>query len=131
MLCSLRAPARSVTIGEVRRRTGMTIRAIRFYEEKGLIASARDGRGQRRYDTQTVERLLFIGQARQAGLQIAEIRRLLAIGDRDGEDQRLAWAQELYGQRLAALDDQRAAVEASAQALGLSLQPQRPQLVAL
>lgn len=131
MLCSLRAPARSVTIGEVRRRTGMTIRAIRFYEEKGLIASARDGRGQRRYDTPTVERLLFIGQARQAGLQIAEIRRLLAIGDRDGEDQRLAWAQELYRQRLAALDDQRAAVEASAQALGLSLQPQRPQLVAL
>ncbi len=130
MLHPLRAPESAVTIGEVRRRTGMTIRAIRFYEEKGLIASGRDGRGQRRYDRLTVERLLYIAEARRAGLQITEIRKLLAIGDRDGEAQSAAWTQELYRQRLLALEAQREALEQSAGAMGFCLAPQRPQLVA-
>ncbi|MDB5470169.1 MAG: redox-sensitive transcriptional activator SoxR [Caulobacter sp.] len=131
MLRSLKAPDRPVAIGEVRRRTGMTNRAIRFYEDKGLIRSGRDGRGQRRYDQAALERLTYIAHARQAGLQIADIRQLLSIADRDGEAQLAVRTQELYRARLAELEAQLEAVEASARALGFSLQPQRPQLVAL
>lgn len=131
MLRTLKAPDRPVAIGEVRRRTGMTSRAIRFYEDKGLFRSERDGRGQRRYDRAALERLIYIGHARQAGLQIADIRQLLSIADRDGEAKLIAHTQELYRARLAELEAQLEAVEISARALGVSLQPQRPQLVAL
>jgi len=131
MLRTLRAPDLLVSIGEVRRRTGMTNRAIRFYEDKRLVESRRDSLGQRRYDRDAVARLIYIGLARQAGLQITDIRQLLAIGDRDGESQQAARTQDLYRARLADLEAQRAAVERSAQALGFSLSPQRPQLVAL
>ncbi len=131
MLRTLKAPDRPATIGEVRRRTGLTIRAIRFYEDKGLVCSDRDGRGQRRYDRSALDRLIYISHARQAGLQIADISQLLAIADRDGGAKLAACTQELYRARLATLEAQLAAVEASARALGFSLQPQRPQLVAL
>jgi MerR family redox-sensitive transcriptional activator SoxR len=120
-----------MTIGDARRRTGMTHRAIRFYEDKGLIASCRDGRGQRRFDSETVDRLVYISLARQAGLAVAEIRDLLSVADREGEAQMFARTQDLYRARLADLETQRIAVEQSARALGLSLQAQRPQLVAL
>ena len=131
MLRALKAPDCPVTIGEVRRRTGMTVRAIRFYEDKGLVTSDRDARGQRRFGQAALARLVYIAHARQAGLQIADIRRLLGIADRDGEAQLAVHTQELYRARLADLEDQLAAIEASARALGFSLQPQRPQLVAL
>lgn len=131
MLRSLKAPDHPAAIGEVRRRTGMTNRAIRFYEDKGLIVSQRDDRGQRRYDRTTVERLIYIGLARQAGLQISEIRDLLTVGDREGEGSMAARTQDLYRARLIDLEAQRMAVERSAEALGFSLQHQRPQLVAL
>jgi DNA-binding transcriptional MerR regulator len=131
MLRTLQAPERSVAIGEVRRRTQMTNRAIRFYEDKALISSGRDGHGRRLYSPQTVERLVYIGLARQAGLSISEIRDLLRLGDENGEQARASRTQDLYRGRLADLQAQWAGVEQSAHALGLSLQPQRPQLVAL
>jgi DNA-binding transcriptional MerR regulator len=131
MLRRLHAPGFAVTIGEVRRRTGLTNRAVRFYEDKGLIASQRDHRGQRLFDAETMERLIYVSQARQAGLSIGEIHQLLSIGDQQGEEQRAARTQELYRARMADLENQARALEASARALGVSLQPQRPQLVAL
>ena len=37
-------------IGDVARRTGVTERTLRYYEELGLLAPARDGGGRRQYD---------------------------------------------------------------------------------
>lgn len=131
MLGPLKAPDRAASIHEVRARTGMTHRAIRFYEEKGLVRCRRDSRGHRRYDDAALERLIFISHARQAGLAIIDIQQLLSTADRHGHAQLAAQTQELYGMRISELEAQLRAVKASAQALGLSLQPQRPQLIAL
>lgn len=65
-------------IGAAARRTGLSIKAIRFYEAVGLIpAPARTGR-YRRYDEAAIERLLLIRDAKTLGLSIAQIKRLLA-----------------------------------------------------
>ena len=38
-----------LTIGEVSKRSGVAASALRFYEDKGLIVSQREGSGHRRY----------------------------------------------------------------------------------
>lgn len=131
MLRTIRAPERAASLGDVRRLTGMTNRAIRFYEDKGLISARRDSRGQRRYETHDLDRLIYIGHARQAGLKISDIRQLLDIGDQAGEAQRMARTQEFCLARLMELEAELAALERSARALGVNLSPRRPQLVAM
>lgn len=64
-------------IGNVARKTGLSIKAIRFYESEGLIpAPPRAGR-YRRYDDATVQMLLLIKDARQLGLSIAGMKELI------------------------------------------------------
>jgi DNA-binding transcriptional MerR regulator len=80
--------ASSISVGSVARLTGMTIRAIRFYEERGLVNPSRDAKGLRRYDREMVDRLLDIGALRAAGLSLLEIAEVLddaASGDRLAE----------------------------------------------
>ena len=36
-----------LSIGETARRSGLTVRALRYYEEQGLLAAVRDSNGQR------------------------------------------------------------------------------------
>ncbi len=68
-------------IGAVARRTGLSIKAIRFYESVGLIpVPARAGR-YRRYDDTAVEILLLIKEARALGLTIAGLRGLIQSAD--------------------------------------------------
>lgn len=128
---SLNAPDLQIAIGEVRRLTGMTSRAIRFYEDMGLIRTARNDRGLRRYDQTALDRLTYIGQARQAGLTVAQINDLLALADRDGKTALIAATLDLYRARVIDLQAQLEAVAESARALGGSVEPQRLKLVAL
>jgi MerR family redox-sensitive transcriptional activator SoxR len=62
-----------LTIGEVARRSGVASSALRFYEERGLIASDRDGSRQRRYPRAVLRRIAFIVFAQRIGLSLAEI----------------------------------------------------------
>ncbi|MBI4227399.1 MAG: MerR family transcriptional regulator [Candidatus Omnitrophica bacterium] len=65
-------------IGEVSRRTGVPIRTIRFYEAEGLLRpSDRRESGYRVYAEQEIEQLQFIRQAKQFGLTLHEIRRIM------------------------------------------------------
>ena len=66
-------------IREVAHQTGLTPRAIRYYEELGLLApAARSERSYRLYDADDLERLRFIrGLRDDAGFSLAEIGRLL------------------------------------------------------
>jgi DNA-binding transcriptional MerR regulator len=67
-------------IAEVARRSGLPASTLRFYEEKGLIASV-GRRGLRRlFDAGVVERLGLIALWRTAGFSLDEIARLLAPG---------------------------------------------------
>jgi MerR family transcriptional regulator, redox-sensitive transcriptional activator SoxR len=62
-----------MTIGEVARRSGVAASALRFYEERGLIASERAGSGHRRYPRPILRRIAFIVYAQRIGLTLHEI----------------------------------------------------------
>lgn len=65
-------------ITEVARRTGIPASTLRFYEEKGLIASV-GRRGLRRvFDPGVLERLALIGLGSAAGFSLEEIARMFA-----------------------------------------------------
>ena len=65
-------------ISEVARRSGVAASALRFYEDRGLIASERSGGGQRRYPRAVLRRIAFIVFAQRVGLTLDEIGTELA-----------------------------------------------------
>lgn len=68
---------RSLSIGDLARRTGLSVSAIRFYEEKGLVEPFRTNGGQRRFLRSDIRRLSFVLIAQQLGLSINEIEEQL------------------------------------------------------
>jgi len=69
-----------LTIGEVGKRTGLTGKAIRLYEARGLVSTpGRTEGGYRTYTERDVAILRFIGQARALGMSLSEIRRILDL----------------------------------------------------
>ncbi len=78
-----------MSIGEVSARAGVSVSALRFYEERGLIASTRSEGGRRRYDRPVLRRLAFIQVAQRVGLTLEEIGRALdTLPDAQGLDPR-------------------------------------------
>lgn len=69
---------RFITIGELSRRTGVAVSAIRFYEDKGLLDPARTSGNQRRFMRSDIRRVSFILIAQRLGLALAEIEAQLA-----------------------------------------------------
>jgi MerR family transcriptional regulator, redox-sensitive transcriptional activator SoxR len=67
----------TLTIGEVARRSGLAVSAIRYYESLGLLPEPEREHGQRRYDDQVLGTLSFIGVAQQAGFTLREIGELM------------------------------------------------------
>lgn len=67
---------RTWTIGELARECGVTLRALRFYEGKGLLAPARDG-GARLYDGEDVRRLKLVLRLKDLGFSLVEIGGLI------------------------------------------------------
>ncbi|WP_417608373.1 MerR family transcriptional regulator [Parasphingorhabdus sp.] len=66
----------SLTINEVVRRTGLTSRALRFYEARGLLSPLRTGSGRRVYSAAQIERIHQIVTLKKAGLSLSQIGRL-------------------------------------------------------
>ncbi|SMD19887.1 MerR family transcriptional regulator [Lentzea albidocapillata] len=64
-------------IGELAKRTGVSVRALRYYEEQGLLASERSESGQRRYTAYAVDRVRLIQQLYGAGISSASILEML------------------------------------------------------
>jgi MerR family redox-sensitive transcriptional activator SoxR len=67
-----------LTIGEIARRSGVRASALRFYEDRGLITSRREGWGHRRYPRGVLRRIAFIVFAQRIGLTLDEIGSELA-----------------------------------------------------
>ena len=65
-------------IAQVVRRTGLTSRALRFYEARGLVTPLRAYSGRRLYGPRELERLSQIVALKKAGLTLAQIQRLTA-----------------------------------------------------
>jgi MerR family redox-sensitive transcriptional activator SoxR len=67
-----------LSIGELARRTGLSVSAIRFYEARGLVSAIRTGGNQRRFLRSDIRRLSFALIAQRLGLSLAEIEAELA-----------------------------------------------------
>lgn len=62
-----------LTIGELARRTGLSVSAIRYYEARGLVEPIRTGGNQRRFLRGDIRRLSFVLIAQGLGLSLGEI----------------------------------------------------------
>ncbi len=64
-------------IGELAEKTGVSVRALRYYEEQSLLSANRSPSGQRRYPEAAVERVQRIQQLYAAGLSSRTILELM------------------------------------------------------
>lgn len=72
------ASAPLLTIGDLARRTGLSVSAIRFYEARGLLSAIRTSGNQRRFLRSDIRRLSFALIAQRLGLSLSEIEAELA-----------------------------------------------------
>ncbi|MEU4626062.1 MerR family transcriptional regulator [Actinoplanes sp. NPDC023801] len=68
-------------IGELADRAGVSVRALRYYEEQGLLYAQRSGSGQRHYSEPAVDRVQLIQNLYAAGLTSKTIADLLPCVD--------------------------------------------------
>lgn len=69
-----------MNISDVAKKTGLTSKAIRFYEEKGVVTPPlRSENGYRSYNGHHIEELNLLRQARQVGFTLDECRELVAL----------------------------------------------------
>ena len=66
-----------LAIGELARRTGLSVSAIRYYEAEGLLIAERNAGGQRRFFRSDIRRLSFVMIAQRFGFTIEQIRQQL------------------------------------------------------
>jgi MerR family transcriptional regulator, thiopeptide resistance regulator len=103
----------SLLIDEVVRRTGLTSRALRFYEAKGLVAPLRTASGRRVFGERELARLHHIVVLKSAGLSLAQMQRLFA-----GHATNLA---AMLGAQLKMLDEEAAQVESARRVIRFAL----------
>ncbi len=70
--------AQGLTIGDLAKRTGLAVSAIRFYETHGIVAPVRNAGGHRRYGRHDLRRLSFVMAAQKLGFPLAEIAQHMA-----------------------------------------------------
>ncbi|HUE95895.1 MAG TPA: redox-sensitive transcriptional activator SoxR [Longimicrobiaceae bacterium] len=93
-----------LTIGEMARRSGVAVSALRFYEERGLLTSTRGPGGRRRYPRAALRRVAFIVFAQRVGLTLEEVRAELGMLPPDRVPVDKDWEQ-LTGSWLARIDE--------------------------
>lgn len=85
-----------IRIGELARRSGVSVRALRYYEEQGLLKPVRSPAGQRHYEEEAVDRVAFLQDMFAAGLSSRNIAALLPCvdsGHTDSEQRRMLRAE--------------------------------------
>lgn len=65
---------KSLSVGEVAKRSGVNVSTLHFYETKGLITSWRNNGNQRRYERGVLRRIAIIRIAQRAGISLALIK---------------------------------------------------------
>lgn len=103
-------PGDLLTIGELARRTGLSVAAIRHYEAMGLVAGLRTGGNQRRFLRADIRRVSFVLIAQRLGLSLAEIGQALAQLPQGRAPNARDWTR-ISGAIKARIDDQIAALE--------------------
>ncbi|WP_037838596.1 MerR family transcriptional regulator [Streptomyces sp. NRRL S-1813] len=103
-------------IGDAAAAAGMTPRALRYYEQQGLVTARRTPSGHRVYDAEDIRRLRAVRELRDAGLTVGDVRavapllRTMPAGGlpdlllQDPESGRCSAAEAVARRRLADLD---------------------------
>ena len=111
MHADLRRPHRTFTIRQLCVEFKCTPRALRFYEDKGLLSPARDGMN-RVYSYKDRARLQLILRGKRVGLALAEIREILDLYELDdGGATQKAKSLVKFRERIIALEAQRADID--------------------
>ena len=106
---------RTYSIRQLCREFGATARALRFYEDKGLLTPARKGQ-TRVYDTRDRARLKLILRGRRIGFTLQEIQDMLDLYDRkDHNAHQMAVALRRHRAQIEALKQQREDIEGAIQ----------------
>ncbi len=99
------------TIGDLAREFRVTLRTLRFYEDKGLLNPRRDGL-TRIYSRRDRARLRLILMGKSVGFSLRQIKEILDLYDvRDGEVIQLRVALEKFGEQIKVLQAQKSDVE--------------------
>lgn len=94
-------------VGEVAARTGVSVRAVRYYERAGLVDAARRENGYREFDASAVERVRAIRDLLETGFTVAEVLSLLPCIRGAADDTRCCTRTvALYRRKLARIDAQ-------------------------
>lgn len=108
---SFNADEEYVRIGEMARKYGVTLRALRFYEDKGLIAPKRDG-STRLYSRRENARLQLILLGRKIGFSLRDVKQIMDLYDPSGTNiKQLRLALDKSEKQMTRLQKQRAVVD--------------------
>jgi DNA-binding transcriptional MerR regulator len=110
---------RTYTISQLAREFEVTPRALRFYEDKGLLTPRRDGMN-RVYSHRDRARLQLILRGKRVGLSLIEIKEILDLYKVDQRAQAQT-ALKKYKARIVALEAQREDVDAAIEVLADSI----------
>ena len=111
------ADSRTYAISELAREFGVTPRALRFYEDKGLLSPDRDGMN-RVYSNRDRARLKLILSGRKVGFSLNDIREILDLYDLgDNQRSQLRAAYKKHKQQIEILNQQRVEIDEALDAL--------------
>jgi DNA-binding transcriptional MerR regulator len=109
---------KTYSISELAREFKLTLRALRFYEDRGLLSPQRRG-VTRIYDARDRARLAVIVKGKNLGFTLAEIERMLGAPDGSGPQPQpdLKLSRDQIDEQIAYLERQKAEVEAALEEL--------------
>jgi len=110
------------TIGELAREFDITLRTLRFYEDKGLLNPRRDGL-TRLYGRRDRARLKLVLMGKRVGFSLTEIKDMLDLYDlRDGQVTQLRVALSRFQEQIRVLEEQKADIEQAVEDLGRTVE---------
>ena len=98
-------------IGELSKRTGASVRSIRYYQQQGLLRACRRASGYREFDERAVELVSRIQVLLRNGFTLDEIRSVAVDLDESNMDAVCGEVVALYYRKLAELDERIREVE--------------------
>ena len=117
-----------IRIGEMAKRHGVTLRTLRFYEDKGLLAPRREG-SRRLYTRRDNARLKLILLGRKVGFPLREVKKMIDLYDPSGSNTRqLEYALDKSEKQLARLHHQRKAIDEAIAELTMAMNAVRSML---
>ena len=100
-----------IRIGDVARQFGLTLRALRFYEDKGLLSPKREG-NMRLYTHKDIARLKMVLLGRKAGFSLREVKQVMDLYDPEsGNARQYRTLIDKSERQLVKLEKQRAQID--------------------